>query len=133
VTGFAVERDEASTALFDAAAEGVLLIRRCPVCGSTYPPYQRRCVDSNQLEWLPASGTAALITWAVEHAPPLDPALAGPDGDTSTFGLVELEEGPWLQVPLVGIGARSLKEGMPMRLEFIRPGDGEAIPAFTPL
>jgi uncharacterized OB-fold protein len=131
MTNFKVERDEVSAPFFDAAAAGVLMIRRCPVCGSAYPPYQRRCSDGSELEWEPASGRATLVSWAVDHAPALDPALAGPDDSSSLFGLVELEEGPWLQVPLVGVEGGLLREGIAMRLKFIRPGNGEAIPAFT--
>ncbi|MCU1346511.1 MAG: hypothetical protein JWL70_2777 [Acidimicrobiia bacterium] len=131
MTGFSVERDDASASFFDAAAAGRLMIRRCPVCGTAYPPYQRRCPDGTALEWEQASGRAALVTWAVDHGPVLDPTLAAADGTVSIFGLVELEEGPWLQVPLVGVEVGELSEGIPMRVEFVRPGNGEAIPAFT--
>jgi uncharacterized OB-fold protein len=131
MTGFRVERDEVSAPFFDAAANGVLLIRHCPVCGTAYPPYQRRCADGRELEWMPASGRAVLVTWATEHAPPLDPVLAGADGATSTFGLVELDEGPWLQVPLIDVEIESLAEGVTMQVQFVRPDGGEAIPVFT--
>ena len=131
MTGFRVERDDASAPFFDAAADGGLLIRRCPVCGTAYSPYQRRCADSDDLEWVSASGRAVLVTWATEHAPPLDPVLAGVDGTTSTFGLVELDEGPWLQVPLIDVEIESLAEGVAMQVQFVRPDGGEAVPAFT--
>jgi len=132
MTGFSVVRDEASAPFFDAANSGDLLIRRCPICGAHYPPGQRRCVDGEQLEWVRASGSAVLVSWAVEHAPALDPVLSGSDGLTSKFGLVELEEGPWMQVPLIDVEDDRLNEGVAMRVKFIRPGDGEAIAAFTP-
>jgi uncharacterized OB-fold protein len=133
VTGFRVERDDASAAFFDAAATGVLLLRRCPVCGETFTSSRPRCAHTDDLEWVPAAGTGALVTWAVDHAPPLDPVLAAPDGLTSVFGIVELDEGPWIQVAIVGTDPAGLREGTPMRVEFVRPGEGETIPVFTPV
>jgi len=130
VSGFTVERDDASAPFFDAAAEGTLLIRRCPSCGTHYAPQQPRCADGTELEWVPASGRGTLVTWAVDHAPALDPLLASSDG-TSTFGLVELDEGPWLQVPIVDTASGRLAEGRAVSVRFVRPGDGEAIPVFA--
>jgi uncharacterized OB-fold protein len=129
---FSVTRDGASAPFFDATAEGRLLIRRCPACGTAHPAQARRCTDSDELEWEDASGDAVLITWAVDHSTPLDPVLGSPDGLTSTVGIVELTESPWLQVPIVGADPATLTEGTPMRVQFVRPGDGEAIPAFSP-
>lgn len=132
MSGFRLERDDASGPFFDAARRGTLAIRRCPVCGTLYPPQQRRCGDSDELEWVDASGNALLITWAVEHAPPLDASLASPPGTTSTFGMVELEEGPWMTVPIVDHDPAVLAEGLAMRVRFVAPGDGEPLAAFTP-
>ena len=130
---FTVIRDERSAPFFDAAAEGRLMIRRCPVCGTAYPPQARRCSDSDELEWMVSTGESTLVTWAVDHDPPLDATLASPDGVTSVFGIIELTEGPWMQVPIIDPAPGSLSEGMAMRVQFIRPGGGEAIPAFTRL
>jgi uncharacterized OB-fold protein len=131
VSDFSVIRDERSAPFFDATAEGRLLIRHCPVCGTAYPPQARRCSDSDELEWMVATGEGTLVTWAVDHAPPLDATLGSPDGVTSAFGIVELTEGPWMQVPIIDPAPASLSEGTAMRVQFIRPGGGEAIPAFT--
>jgi uncharacterized protein len=133
MTGFSVSRDEASTPFFDGTARGQLLIRRCRACGTAYPPQQRRCPDGSDLAWEESSGLGVLITWAVDHSPPLDPLLASPDGRTSTYGIVELSEGPWLQVPIVRANPDDLAEGLAMRVDWIRPGDGECLPAFTPV
>jgi uncharacterized OB-fold protein len=128
---FSVTRDEQSGPFFDAAGAGQLLIRRCPACGRHYPPNQSLCGDGEQLEWVPAAGGATLVTWAVDHGSVLDPVLAGPDGASCVFGVVELAEGPWLNVPIVGADPASLEAGMPMQLCFVTPGDGETVPAFT--
>lgn len=128
MTGFRIERDDASALFFDAAARGVLLLRRCPGCGAVYAPHWQRCWDRDDLEWAEASGEGVLVTWAVDHQDPLDPSLAGPDGHTSVFGFVELTEGPWLQVPIVDTDPAALRAGLPMVVRFLRPGGGEAIP-----
>jgi hypothetical protein len=129
---YRVERDDASGQFFDGAGQGQLYIRRCPVCAQAYPPDIYRCRDSDRLEWEAATGTGLLVSWAVDHGPPLDPLLASPDGATAVFGLVQLQEGPWLQVPIVDTDPTLLEEGMAMAVCFLRPGDGEAIPAFAP-
>ncbi len=111
---FSVLRDEQSAPFFDAARAGQLLIRRCALCGRYYPPNQSLCGDGEQLDWVPAGGEATLVTWAVDHGSVLDPVLAGPDGASSVFGVVELAEGPWLNVPIVGADPASLtKRGGP--------------------
>jgi hypothetical protein len=130
VSDFRVIRDEPSAPFFDATAEGRLLIRRCPVCATAYPPQARCCRDSDELEWMVATGQGTLVTWAVDHFRPLDATLGSPDGLTSVVGIVELTEGPWMQVPIIDPTPASLTEGMAMRAHFVRPGGGEAIPAF---
>jgi uncharacterized OB-fold protein len=129
---FSISRDDHTGEFYEATANQTLLIRRCPLCGTLYPPQQRRCHDSDSLAWHPVSGEATLVSWAVDHAEPLDPVLAAGDGSTSVFGLVELSEGPWMQVAIVGTDGHDLAAGQPMVVEFVTPGQGEAIPAFTP-
>ena len=131
MTDFAIARDDASAEFFDAAAEGTLLVRRCPTCSQVYAPHHHGCGDGSELEWVPAAGTASLVTWAVEHSPPLDPLLATPDGSSTILGVVELDEGPWMHVPIVGVDPSSLRAGTPMAVSFVTPGGGEAVPAFT--
>lgn len=133
MSDFAIERDERSAPFFDAAAEGHLLIRRCASCGLAYAPHVARCRDGEDLTWEQTSGEGALVTWAVEHTPPLDAVLASPDGTAVVFGFVELTEGPWLQVPIVDADPATLHAGIAMRVRFVRPGDGEAMPAFAPI
>jgi len=128
---FSVARDEHSAPFFDAAAAGQLLIRRCASCGRFYPPHQSLCVEGQELDWVPSAGGATLVTWAVDHGSVLDPVLAGPDGASSVFGVVELAEGPWLNVAIVGTDQSGLEAGMPMQLCFVTPGGGETVPAFS--
>ena len=130
---FSVARDERSAPFFDAAADGVLLVRRCPNGGRTFAPHVHACVEHGaECEWVPAKGTATLVTWSVDPSPPLDPALATPDGTASIVGMVELAEVPWMYAALVGVDAASLAEGTSLEVRFVRPGGGEAVPVFTP-
>ena len=132
MSAFSIARDDESAPFFDAAARGDLVIHRCRSCGRSYAPHQHTCGDGGPLEWVPAAGVATLVTWAVDHGPPLDPQLASPDGGPTVLGVVELEEGPWMYVPVVGAEIDALREGMELVVRFVRPGDGEAIPAFAP-
>jgi uncharacterized OB-fold protein len=133
MTAFSVSRDEDSAPFFDAAARHELAIRRCERCERFYPPHQHTCGDGGPLRWVPAAGTATLVAWAVDHGPPVDPALASPGGDSSVLGLVELDEGPWMYAPVVGADGAELHEGAKLAVRFVRPGDGEVIPAFAPI
>ena len=122
-------RDEGSAPFFDGAAEGRLLVKQCS-CGAFAGPERIMCGEcGNQaLEWVDASGNATLVSWIVTHA------KAAPDqaGDTNVVGLVELEEGPWMYATLLDTDEVELGEGTPLVVDFIRPGGGEAIPAFRP-
>lgn len=132
MTAFRIERTPDTDRFFHGTTDGTLLIRRCTVCNTYHGPPSPRCRLGHELDWVVASGQARLITWAIDHSQPLDPILALPDGSSAAFGFVELAEGPWMQVPIVGVDPTSLREGIDMAVIFLRPGDGEAIPAFNP-
>lgn len=129
---FRVERNAASAAFFDAAREGILLIRVCPECDHLYAPHQKRCMDGNELTWHVASGSAQLVTWAVDHAPPLSSELSSIDGGPPVIGIVELDEGPWMYTALPGVASETLRDGMDMHVQFLTLGNGEPVPIFTP-
>ena len=122
-----VERNEQSAAYFDAAAEGRLLIRRCEQCGHSM--LARRFVCHNcggtRLAWETAAGTGELRSWAV------NPTGSG-ETPATTFGLVELSEGPWVESLLL-VGADVLPSvGLSMVVVFVRGPVGEVYPAFAP-
>jgi uncharacterized OB-fold protein len=122
-----VERDDASAPFFDAAKDGRLLIRRCLGCGRYLPPQQTSCVDGGELEWVTSSGSATLITWAVDHAPSPSPALLDAGGSATVIGVVELAEGPWMNCALPGVDPAVLVAGMAMRVEFLDLGEPVAV------
>ena len=108
-------------------------MRRCPDGGRTFAPHVHACVEHGvECEWVPSEGTATLVTWSVDPSPPLDAALATPDGASSIVGMVELAEGPWMYAAIVGADPSSLAEGAALQVQFVRPGGGEAVPVFTP-
>ena len=125
-----VLRDEASAPFFDAASRGVLLLRHCTRCGRWGPPALHRCrsCHTTELEWLPSEGTAELVSWTVVHAKPLD----GESPEPAIVGLVELSEGPWFTTRLAGMSGSELRAGLALRVDFVRPDGGEALPFFTP-
>jgi uncharacterized protein len=127
-----VRRDEQSAEFFDAAARGELAVRQCRnghFLTSTYS-YAGAAVAcpecySTELDWVAASGQGRLVSWTAIHA-------RGAERPQLT-GLVELAEGPWIYATILTSDPRSLAVDQPLTVEFIRPGDGEAVPAFRPV
>lgn len=126
-------RDAASAQFFDAAAEGVLLYQRCSACGYAQLPIgvsvRTRCRNCgrNEAAWTPASGAATLVSWTASPVRTAEGTEPGP-----VIGLVELQEGPWLETQLRGLtgAATELAEGAPFHVGFERPEGSEPIPVF---
>ncbi len=128
--------DEASRPFFDAAAQGVLLLRRCRACetfmsptGGLGTPLRPRCVHcfSAELEWAPADGRGTLYSFALMHQV-YDPAFA--DDVPYNIAVVELEEGVRLTTNVVGCANDQLRIGMALEVTFERVSDEVAIPRF---
>jgi len=119
-----VERDPHSAPFFDAAAEGTLLLRYSPSSGEWSEPVARVCsvTQATDLEWRPAAGTGELVTWTIKPGRPSTPDIV--------VGVVELAEGPWLTVSL-DVPPAELREGLPIRVIFVRPQDSEPLPIGT--
>jgi uncharacterized protein len=115
-----VERDTHSAPFFDAAARGELLLRYSPSSGEWSEPAAVVCsvTQAEDLEWRPAAGTGELVTWTVKP---------GRDAPDTVVGIVELAEGPWLTMRL-DLPPTRLREGLPIRVGFVRPEDGEPLP-----
>lgn len=131
----AVTRDADSAAFFDSAARGELLIKRCPNDATVLGPQARTCPScaSTNLEPFVARGVGRLVSWAVVHRSPL-PALAG--AVPYVTAIVELAEGPWLSVRLIGADPAALRVGDEVGVDFVRSGEetepGEVLPVFRP-
>lgn len=116
-------RDTASAAWFDGLMAGSLLVRRCDACDHHCRPDAEACTacESRSLRWVEALGTARVVA-----------AVSTPDrtGSTTIQALVELTEGPWLHVPVIGTVSVP-QPGTALMLTILRPYQGEPIPAFT--
>jgi acetyl-CoA acetyltransferase/uncharacterized OB-fold protein len=123
-----VRPDARDAPFFAAAADGVLMIKRCAGCDAWLAPTAGgcpRCGENSDLAWAPASGHGTLVSWSVVH-PRQDGPLAIP-------ALVELTEGPWLATGLRLAGPAELdclRAGDPVAAEFVRPAKGAAYPVF---
>lgn len=129
-----VEPDEASAAFYAAAARGELLMQRGP-SGTVLPPEARTdpTTGSAELEPVVVSGEGTLVSWAVVHQAPL-PALA--EAVPYVSAVVELAEGPWVMVRLLG-DPTTLRAGDPVRARFVASGTdteaGAVLPVFQQL
>jgi uncharacterized OB-fold protein len=128
----AVQRDDESAEFFDGTAKGLLLARRCG--NGHYMPYPQgngrssaRCHTclSENVDWVPVSGRAILVSWIVVHSR---------DGSSrSVAGIVELAEGPWMNALIDGTTGTELRAGLPLAAGFVPSDGGESIPIFTPI
>ena len=120
-----IRRDEQSAEFFDAAAQGVLLLRWSAESGEYLPP--AAVIDPaaplSPPAWKPASGLAEVVTWTV---------LPGQSAPDTVVAVVELEEGPWITVQVQDIDAAGLRAGHPVRIGFETPEGGEAVPIALP-
>ena len=125
--GIVVERDEYSGPFFDGCAQGELLLRQCPRCGSFAAPAVEWCERCGvSLVWAPARGEGRLVTWSVGNE-------TSATRTTNVAGIVELDEGPWIHARIVVGSVDELRLGLSLRAEFGRPNDdgaGELVPIF---
>jgi len=126
-----VRPDPRSEPFFTAAAEDVLMIRRCDGCGSWLAPTASGCpgcADDAALTWASASGRGILVSWSVVY-----PRGGGP---AAVPALIELAEGPWLSAALRLNGPQelaTLRAGQPVAADFVHPPDGASYPVFRRL
>lgn len=119
-----IARDAASQEFFDAAADGILLTRRCRDCTGWSDPAALRCAHchSAELEWAPTAGTGTIASWVG-----IPPSRKAPEGTPSSYvAIVELDEGPWVTMAVPGTVPP--KTGMPVSVSFSQPEGGEFVP-----
>jgi uncharacterized OB-fold protein len=122
----AVSRDDATAEFFDGTAAGRFLLRRCPD-GHVSEPAAARCTTCGrpELEWLPATGRARLVSWAVTWGR----SEAGADPVPTVLAIGELDEGPWWWSQLEGADPAGLAVGRRLMISY-RDGGGERVPVF---
>jgi uncharacterized OB-fold protein len=128
-----IERDDASAPFFDAARTGRLLVRRCGECDELHPPAQASCQAGHELAWVDVVGTGTLVTWTVDHGGSLGPELTSASGEGEVIGIVQLDEGLWLNAALPGADPAALLAGQQVEVEFLALGGGEPVPVFVPV
>ncbi|MEU5879771.1 OB-fold domain-containing protein [Spirillospora sp. NPDC047279] len=127
-----LRRDGRTDAFFDGTAADQLMIKRCEACDRWFAPDAGGCpgCGEEELTWAEAAGDATLVTWTVTHGRPAEDGTAPPP---AYLALVELAEGPWLHARLDGVDPGALREGLPLRVSFEHPAEGEAYVLFRPV
>ncbi|GAA4474982.1 OB-fold domain-containing protein [Rhodococcus olei] len=122
-----VGRSGSSAEFFVAAERGVLVLRRCTECGHRRIARRDVCraCGGRTFDWVDACGRGTLVAWGVNPAAP-DGGVVRP------FGLVELDEGPWLESAL-DVDPAALLVGLELELVIVRGAEGDPYPAFRPV
>jgi uncharacterized protein len=124
-----VTSDQATAVFFAGTAAGEFRLRHCTGCGGCSAPQAGQCehCGSTALDWRPAAGGAAVISWAVTHSKPAE------DGSTHTtvLAIAQLDEGPWWWSQIVDADPAAITVGTRLTIGFERGGPGfEAVPVF---
>jgi len=114
-----------------AAAEGRLLLKRCPDCGAVIWYPRALCPECASLrtEWFEAAGRGRIYSYTVNYRG--EGAYQGLPAFVLAY--VELDEGPRLMTNVVGADPAELAIGLPVEVVFHDTGDGTALPRFQPL
>jgi uncharacterized OB-fold protein len=120
------EPDAFTRPYWEAAAEGLLLLRRCGSCGRAHHYPREFCPHcwSEDVAWERASGRATLYTWSVVHRNDLPPF-----GDRVPYvpAVVDLAEGPRMMTELLAADPETLRAGLDLAVAF-----REGVPVFRP-
>jgi uncharacterized OB-fold protein len=120
----------ATESFWAAAREHRLALPRCGACGTWLHPQSPGCpCGASDAEWVPASGRASLVSFAVVRRAP-HTVLA--DTVPYTLLLVALAEGPQMVSSLAG-GHHSLSVGQQLQVWFDDVTDDVTLPRFAPL
>lgn len=117
--------DSANAPFWQAAGEGVLLIKRCKACGEAhwYPrPFCPHC-GSGEVGWEPASGGGSIYSFTVTRK-------VGPVPYVLAY--VTLDEGVTMLTNVVDAEMEALHIGQRVRVTFRQAEGGGAVPMFRP-
>ena len=109
---------------WEAAREGILLIKRCRSCAKAHF-YPRdicpHCLEEDP-QWEAASGRGVIYSFShVDRK-----------GDAWTLAYVTLEEGVTMMTNLVDCDPATLAVGQPVVVTFVASRDGQLVPMFRP-
>ena len=110
--------------VWDAAAQGDLMIGKCTSCGQThwYPRAICPFCFSDRTELQKASGQGTVYSYSVMRRAPVPYALA----------YVTLAEGPTMMTNIVDCDLDGIRIGQKVRLVFKPTDGGPPVPCFTP-
>lgn len=116
---------------YAAAAEGRLVLQRCPSCGRivSYPRTLCPHCHDGAPEWIDASGRGTVYSFSVLHRA----GSPGFEADVPyVVALVDLEEGVRMMANLMNVPAEQVEIGMPVSVTFERRADDLVVPQFEP-
>ena len=118
-------------AFYEGARRQELRVQRCTGCGALRFPARALCSDclSGASEWVAVSGRGEIYSFNVMHQV-YHPGFAGEV--PYVVVLVKLAEGPKMISNIVGIDARAVRIGMPVRVVFEPLSDEVTLPKFAP-
>ena len=117
--------DSANAPFWQAAREGVLLIKRCSACNQAhwYPrPFCPHC-GSDATDWMKASGSGTIYSYTITRK-------AGPVPYVLAY--VTLDEGVAMLTNIVDAEMESLRIGQRVNVIFRPAEGGGAVPVFRP-
>lgn len=105
-----------NAAVFEAVAEGVLLIGRCEACGQAHYYPRRHCPHclAPGAQWQPAAGTGSIYSYTI--------VASSPDKPRKVVALVELDEGVQVLTNIVDSDEQALRVGARVALVIGRAG-----------
>lgn len=126
------EREFTNTAFSQFLNEKKLMGSRCKKCRALYVPPRPLCPQCHgvDMEWAEVKGKGKLAAFTTITVAPTFMIQEG-FGREKPYcsGVVELEEGPKISARILGVDAQSpekIKTGIPLTVEFLERGEGEA-------
>jgi uncharacterized protein len=113
-----------TTAFWESAAHGRLLLKKCLACSQLhyYPRALCPFCGSDRTEWQAASGLGSIYSWSVMRRAEVPYAIA----------YVTLEEGITMMTNIVDCDLDGIRIGQRVRVVFKPTDGGPPVPAFTP-
>lgn len=111
---------------FEAAAQGRLLIQRCPACDHRQFPPKGICNScGGEVEWLEAAGDGVINTYTIVRRHGVEPfrSLA-----PFALAMVDLPEGVRLMGNVTGIDPEDVKVGLTVRAYALKIDETMALP-----
>jgi scaffold protein (connect acetoacetyl-CoA thiolase and HMG-CoA synthase) len=126
------ERKFTSTEFRKFLGDHKLAGSRCRSCGARYLPPRPLCPAcySDDMEWVEMAGQGKLIAFTIVYIAPTAMLEAGYGRENPyCTGIVQLDEGPSISAQILGVDVKNpagIKIGMPLTIDFVERGEGEA-------